>query len=171
MLLCDGMGTGGLAAVDGAMAANLTARLVRTGFAGETAARLVNVALNLKSEEESGAALDLLTLDLYTGQARLYKAGAAPTLLYQGGKPRWLGEDGLPGGHSWAGARAGAALRPSRRRPCGAVQRRGLGDGPEWAAQQLGLCAAAGNTPQEMADILADGAVRRALPGRPPGMT
>ena len=30
----------------------------------------------------------------------------------------------------------------------------------------LGLCAAAGNTPQEMADILADGAVRRALPGR-----
>ena len=41
-----------------------------------------------------------------------------------------------------------------------------LADGLEWAAQQLGLCAAAGNTPQEMADILADGAVRRALPGR-----
>ena len=41
-----------------------------------------------------------------------------------------------------------------------------LADGPEWAAQQLGLCAAAGNTPQEMADILADGAVPR--PARPP---
>jgi len=166
MLLCDGMGTGGLAAVDGAMAANLTARLVRTGFAGETAARLVNVALNLKSEEESGAALDLLTLDLYTGQARLYKAGAAPTLLYQGGKPRWLGEDGLPVGI--LGQVRGRELRFGLAAGDLAVlfSDGALADGPEWAAQQLGLCAAAGNTPQEMADILADGAVRRALPGR-----
>ena len=166
MLLCDGMGTGGLAAVDGAMAANLTARLVRTGFAGETAARLVNVALNLKSEEESGAALDLLTLDLYTGQARLYKAGAAPTLLYQGGKPRWLGEDGLPMGI--LGQVRGRELRFGLAAGDLAVlfSDGALADGPEWAAQQLGLCAAAGNTPQEMADILADGAVRRALPGR-----
>ena len=166
MLLCDGMGTGGLAAVDGAMAANLTARLVRTGFAGETAARLVNVALNLKSEEESGAALDLLTLDLYTGQARLYKAGAAPTLLYQGGKPRWLGEDGLPVGI--LGQVRGRELRFGLAAGDFAVlfSDGALADGPEWAAQQLGLCAAAGNTPQEMADILADGAVRRALPGR-----
>ena len=166
MLLCDGMGTGGLAAVDGAMAANLTARLVRTGFAGETAARLVNVALNLKSEEESGAALDLLTLDLYTGQARLYKAGAAPTLLRQGEKTRWLGEDGLPMGI--LGQVRGRELRFGLAAGDLAVlfSDGALADGPEWAAQQLGLCAAAGNTPQEMADILADGAVRRALPGR-----
>ena len=76
MLLCDGMGTGRPAAVDGQMAARLTSQLLRAGFAAESAARLVNVALGLKSaEQESGATLDLLTVDLYTGRAGLFKAG------------------------------------------------------------------------------------------------
>ena len=97
---------------------------------------------------------------------RLYKAGAAPTLLYQGGKPRWLGEDGLPVGI--LGQVRGRELRFGLAAGDLAVlfSDGALADGPEWAAQQLGLCAAAGNTPQEMADLLADGAVRRALPGR-----
>ena len=55
MILCDGMGTGRPAAVDGNLAAELTARLLKAGFTAELAARLVNVALALKSEDESGA--------------------------------------------------------------------------------------------------------------------
>ena len=78
MILCDGMGTGRPAAVDGNLAAELTARLLKAGFTAELAARLVNVALALKSDEESGATLDLVSVDLYTGTARLFKAGAAP---------------------------------------------------------------------------------------------
>lgn len=50
MLLCDGMGTGKPAAVDGQMAAKLTAQLLQAGFAAESAARLVNVALGLKTQ-------------------------------------------------------------------------------------------------------------------------
>ena len=64
--------------VDGNLAAELTARLLKAGFTAELAARLVNVALALKSEDESGATLDLISVDLYTGTARLFKAGAAP---------------------------------------------------------------------------------------------
>ena len=75
MILCDGMGTGRPAAVDGNLAAELTARLLKAGFTAELAARLVNVALALKSDEESGATLDLVSVDLYTGTARLFKAG------------------------------------------------------------------------------------------------
>ena len=45
MILCDGMGTGRPAAVDGNLAAELTARLLKAGFTAELAARLVNVAL------------------------------------------------------------------------------------------------------------------------------
>lgn len=45
MILCDGMGTGRPAAVDGSLAAELTARLLKAGFTAELAARLVNVAL------------------------------------------------------------------------------------------------------------------------------
>ena len=81
MILCDGMGTGRPAAVDGNLAAELTARLLKAGFTAELAARLVNVALALKSEDESGATLDLISVDLYTGTARLFKAGAAPGFL------------------------------------------------------------------------------------------
>ena len=99
MLLCDGMGTGRAAAVDGQMAAKLTAQLLRAGFAAESAARLVNVALGLKgAEQEAGATLDLLTVDLYTGRAGLFKAGAAPSFLVRGGVPRMLDGASLPMG-------------------------------------------------------------------------
>lgn len=84
MLLCDGMGTGKPAAVDGQMAAKLTAQLLQAGFAAESAARLVNVALGLKNAgQESGATLDLLTLDLYTGGPDCSKRGG-PQLFMPG---------------------------------------------------------------------------------------
>lgn len=56
----------------------MTAHLLKAGFTAELAARLVNVALALKSEDESGATLDLISVDLYTGTARLFKAGELP---------------------------------------------------------------------------------------------
>ena len=98
MILCDGMGTGRPAAVDGNLAAELTARLLKAGFGCETAARLVNVALAMKSDEESCATLDLASVDLYTGAANLYKAGAAPGFVVQGGRVRQMGHSGLPVG-------------------------------------------------------------------------
>lgn len=96
MILCDGMGTGRPAAVDGSLAAELTARLLKAGFTAELAARLVNVALALKSDEESGATLDLISVDLYTGTARIFKAGAAPGFLVHGGRARPVGDISLP---------------------------------------------------------------------------
>lgn len=81
------------------MAAKLTAQLLQAGFAAESAARLVNVALGLKNAgQESGATLDLLTLDLYTGRAGLFKAGAAPSFLCRAGVVRTLDGASLPHG-------------------------------------------------------------------------
>ena len=82
--------------MDGNLAAELTARLLKAGFTAELAARLVNVALALKSDEESGATLDLISVDLYTGTARLFKAGAAPGFLVHGGRARPVGDASLP---------------------------------------------------------------------------
>ncbi len=98
LILCDGMGTGKAAALDGAMAASLTSRLVQAGFGGEQAARLVNVALELKSDEDSAAALDVASIDLYTGQLQLFKAGAATSFLLRAGKVRCLAGSSLPVG-------------------------------------------------------------------------
>lgn len=80
-LLCDGMGTGKDAAIDGNLAASLSEKLMMAGFAASEAARLVNVALSLKGDSDTGATLDALTVNLYTGKANLFKAGAAASFL------------------------------------------------------------------------------------------
>lgn len=97
-VLCDGMGTGKAAAVDGAMAAQLSTELLRAGFGPEETARLVNVALALKGGEESATTLDMLRVDPYTGEAELYKAGAAPSFLLHGGAADAYLADSVPVG-------------------------------------------------------------------------
>lgn len=163
MLLCDGMGTGRAAAVDGQMAAKLTAQLLRAGFAAESAARLVNVALGLKgAEQEAGATLDLLTVDLYTGRAGLFKAGAAPSFLVRGGVPRMLDGASLPMGvlDSLVGRSTTFALDAGDWVVL--VSDGALTDGSDWLMQQLQLCAKLGHTPKQAAETVADAAARRA---------
>lgn len=163
MLLCDGMGTGRAAAVDGQMAAKLTAQLLRAGFVAESAARLVNVALGLKgAEQEAGATLDLLTVDLYTGRAGLFKAGAAPSFLVRGGVPRMLDGASLPMGmlDSLVGRSTTFALDAGDWVVL--VSDGALADGADWLMQQLQLCARLGHTPKQAAETVADAAARRA---------
>ena len=171
MILCDGMGTGRAAAVDGAMAARLTGQLLRAGFGSGSAARLVNVALSLKSQEESCTALDLLSVDLFSGQAEMFKAGAAPSFLVQGGQVRLAEGASLP-----IGVTENVSSRVQR-----FVMQPGdvavlvsdgvLADGTEWVVQQLELCAKAGSTPQQIAQSLVEGAARRQLAARPDDVT
>ena len=163
MLLCDGMGTGRPAAVDGRMAAKLTAQLLRAGFAAESAARLVNVALNLKSaDRESGATLDLLTVDLYTGRAGLFKAGAAPSFVVRGGMPYALEGNSLPMGVVDTLVGRSTAFSLDSGDWVVMVSDGVLTDGSEWLLQQLQLCAKLDHTPAHAAETIADAAVRRA---------
>ena len=80
-ILSDGMGSGGRAAVDGTMAAGITARLLRAGLLPDTVLKMVNTALLAKSGDESLTTLDVLEADLFTGGISVYKAGAATSLL------------------------------------------------------------------------------------------
>ena len=172
MILCDGMGTGRPAAVDGNLAAELTARLLKAGFTAELAARLVNVALALKSDEESGATLDLISVDLYTGTARLFKAGAAPGFLVRGGRARAVGDVSLPMGI------LGGVTGQSRMVHLAAgdyavlVSDGLLVDGTGWVMQQLELSAAANDPPDKLAKTLVEAArVRAEQTGRPDDIT
>ena len=81
VILSDGMGTGSRAAVDSAMAAELFSKLVRSGLGFDSALRIANSALLVKSSDESLATLDVVCLDLYTGKADFMKAGAAATFI------------------------------------------------------------------------------------------
>ncbi|MGI6265201.1 MAG: SpoIIE family protein phosphatase [Acutalibacteraceae bacterium] len=86
LVLSDGMGSGGRAAVDGAMASGLTCRLIQAGLGADSVLRLVNAALMVKSTDESLATLDIAAVDLFSGRIDLLKAGAAASLLRSMGR-------------------------------------------------------------------------------------
>lgn len=83
-LISDGMGTGGRAAVDGAMTAAMAENLLKAGIGFDSMLQVVNSALIAKSGEESLATLDIAAVDLFTGQAEFRKAGASGTVLKRG---------------------------------------------------------------------------------------
>ncbi len=96
VVLSDGMGSGGRAAVDGAMAAGLTARLWQAGFSPAGILQTVGAALQVKSREESLATLDVAVVDTHTGRLDSYKAGAATSLLRADGRVSRLERPSLP---------------------------------------------------------------------------
>ncbi len=98
MVVSDGMGTGGRAAVDSAMASGLMSRLLKAGFGYDCSLRIVNSAMLFKSTDESLATLDITAIDLFTGSCSLYKAGAAPTLVRRGGRTGRAECKSLPAG-------------------------------------------------------------------------
>ena len=97
-LVCDGMGTGGRAAVDGNMAVSVMGRLLRSGLSPDSSLQIVNSALMIKSEDESLSTVDLAGVDLYTGGVTLSKAGAPLTYIKRGGRLTAREMPSLPAG-------------------------------------------------------------------------
>lgn len=97
-ILSDGMGTGSRAAVDSTLSLSLLSRLILAGFSFPCAMKLVNSALLIKSHEESLATLDILKLDLYTGKAVIYKAGATVSLIKRKGRVSEIKRSAMPVG-------------------------------------------------------------------------
>ncbi len=98
IVLSDGMGSGARAAIDSAMTAGLFVRLLKSGFSFESALKLVNSALIVKSEEESLATLDVACIDLYSGELTLFKAGASATLVSRGKRLITVEKPSMPAG-------------------------------------------------------------------------
>ena len=147
--------------------------LPRTRFTPqELAARLVNVALALKSEDESGATLDLISVDLYTGTARLFKAGAAPGFLVHGGRVRAVGEATLPMGVLGGVNGQSRVVHLTAGDYAVLVSDGLLVDGAGWVAKQVELSAAAGDAPEKLAETLVQTArIRAQKTGRPDDIT
>ncbi|MEG2295584.1 MAG: SpoIIE family protein phosphatase, partial [Oscillospiraceae bacterium] len=98
IILSDGMGTGGSAAVDSAMTSSLVSKLLEAGISHNATLKMVNSALLVKSGEESLATIDVSSIDLYNGHATFYKAGAAPTFVRKSGKAGYVQSTSLPVG-------------------------------------------------------------------------
>ena len=96
IVISDGMGTGPRAAVDGAVAAWLFAKLLVAGLNFDSSLRLSNSALIVKSQEETVATIDAAKIDLHTGEAQLFKAGAGVSLVCRGRKVYQYGKPSMP---------------------------------------------------------------------------
>lgn len=81
MLISDGMGSGSAAALDSQLTSSLIRRLLQADVDYGSALKIVNSALLVKSGDESLATVDIAAVDLYSGRADFYKAGAAPTFI------------------------------------------------------------------------------------------
>ena len=99
VLLCDGMGSGRLAQRESSLAVRLLEQFLRAGVRPENALRTVSAALALRGEEEIGfTTVDLLRVDLFSGDASVYKYGAAPTYIKKGAAVSRVAGAALPAG-------------------------------------------------------------------------
>ena len=104
LLLADGMGSGSEASREGSAAAAMAEKLLLAGIGPEAVLRLLNTALMLLGEKRmTCAGIDLMQVDLFTGETLICKYGAAPTYVRSGGEVRLL-----RGGSPAAGQGSGA---------------------------------------------------------------
>ncbi|MCI9553184.1 MAG: SpoIIE family protein phosphatase [Acutalibacter sp.] len=97
-VLSDGMGTGGRAAVDGAMTSAMAESLLKAGIGFDSMLQTVNSALIAKSGDESLATMDVTSIDLFTGQTEFRKAGAACTVVRRGRRSEVIEASSVPVG-------------------------------------------------------------------------
>lgn len=159
MVLSDGMGTGGRAAVDGAMASGLMARLLKAGFGYDCSLKILNSSMLFKSSDESLATMDIASIDLFTGNIELYKAGAAPTLVRRGSHSGRAESNSLPVGilKEVSFDRAGIRLRSGDILLL--VSDGVTFEGTEWIRQELENWRDGGA--QDLAEYICDCAKRR----------
>ncbi|MGE5584772.1 MAG: stage II sporulation protein E [Bacillota bacterium] len=80
-VLSDGMGVGEAAAVESSTAVSMLERLLEAGFDDEFAVKTVNLILLLRSPGETFATLDVVTVDMGTGDAQFIKVGSPPSFI------------------------------------------------------------------------------------------
>ncbi len=85
VILSDGMGTGKAAAEGSIGAIRILENFLRAGVAPSNAMKLLNAASLVRDTENWGyATVDLMCIDLFSGDASFYKYGAAPSYVRTG---------------------------------------------------------------------------------------
>lgn len=95
-LLSDGMGSGQKACADSELVLSMTERLLSSGFSEELSLQLINDALIVGGENKNMSTMDLCRINLYDGEARFIKIGAASSLIRRDGYVEELPSNSLP---------------------------------------------------------------------------
>lgn len=83
MSLSDGMGCGIQACKESEMVIDLLEKFLEAGFHPKTAIRMMNSAMVTHGENNLFSTVDIMDLNLDSGDCEFYKIGAAPTFLKQ----------------------------------------------------------------------------------------
>lgn len=153
VLLCDGMGSGPRAREDSDCALRLLEKFLKAGLEPVEALNTVGEALALRGEERGGfTTVDLLRLDLFSGESAIYKLGAAPTYLRRNGQVEKVEGNALPAGLSdGTGCRPDAFPMTLEAGDCVVMVSDGVATGKDdkWLLELLGEYD--GSSPQELA--------------------
>ena len=99
VILSDGMGSGESAAKESVAAVRILERFLRAGVNPARAMKMLNSVMLLKNVDEWGfATVDLLCIDLFSGEASFYKYGAAPSYVRAGKQIRRVRSESLAAG-------------------------------------------------------------------------
>lgn len=99
VILSDGMGAGKGAARESVEAVAILERFLRSGVEPATAMKILNSVMLLRNGEEWGfATVDLMCVDLFSGEAGFYKYGAAPSYVRTGKTVRRIAGESLAAG-------------------------------------------------------------------------
>ena len=153
VILCDGMGTGEEAAQCSGDTLRLLERLLRSGIAPEHALRLLDSSEILRGAT-CFSTVDLLQADLATGEAAVYKWGAAPSYFREGEEVRKIGTATTPPGAGVGGEHAPERYELSLRRGEMLVL---VSDGAGGMETEANIAAFRGDSPQELAALLLAG--------------
>jgi stage II sporulation protein E len=81
MTLSDGMGTGEAACEESESVVELLEQFIEAGFRKESAIKLINSILVIKSEEQTFSSIDMSVINLYSGVCDIIKIGASTTFI------------------------------------------------------------------------------------------
>ncbi|MCX7924053.1 MAG: stage II sporulation protein E [Clostridia bacterium] len=98
LALSDGMGSGQKAATQSRATINLLEQFMESGFDKDTAVKLINSILVLKSDDATFCTIDLSIVDLYKGEVEFVKVGAAPTFIKRADVVETVRSASLPAG-------------------------------------------------------------------------
>ena len=122
VILSDGMGCGDEAAEDSRRVIGILEKFLRAGMEPAVAMKLLNSVLLLRDAESWGfATVDLMCVDLFTGQTSFYKYGAAPSYVLSGHSIRRVKGETLAAGLSAGEGTAPDVVRMRLKPGCTAV--------------------------------------------------
>lgn len=96
--LSDGMGSGEEAEKNSKLVIDMLEKFLKSGFDKNTAIKLINSLLLLKSEKDEFATMDISVVDTQSGNVEFVKVGACPTFIKKKDRVEFVDSISLPVG-------------------------------------------------------------------------